>query len=79
MNNCLDAPRFAWLRGRDGGADVEQLRMKIFGTHDANLIPETDWNAIQETRYLLSVPGMCESVKAGMAEPPQDLAKSLDW
>ena len=42
------------------------------------LLSEEDWNAIQETLYLLAVPGMRESIKAGMAEP---LTKSeeLKW
>ena len=36
---------------------------------NAVLLSEEDWNAIQETLYLLAVPGMRESIKAGMAEP----------
>ncbi len=53
--------------------------MKIFDTRDANSTLVADLNPIQETAYLLSVPGMYESIKAGMAQPPEDLAKSLDW
>ena len=30
---------------------------------------EEDWSAIQETVYLLSIPGMRESLKDAMAEP----------
>ena len=30
---------------------------------------EEDWSAIQETVYLLSIPGMHESLKDAMAEP----------
>ncbi len=41
--------------------------------HSAVLVSADDWSAIQETLYLLAVPGMRESIKAGMAEP---LAKS---
>src|SRR3546814_3682956 len=37
--------------------------------HSAVLISAEDWAAIQETLFLLSVPGMRESIKAGMAEP----------
>jgi len=29
--------------------------------------------------HLLSVPGMRESIHAGMAEPLEDNAKELDW
>lgn len=35
--------------------------------------------AIQETLYLLSVPGMRESIKEGMAEPLADSAEEPGW
>ena len=38
-----------------------------------------DWSAIQETLYLLAVPGMRESIKAGMAEPLEKSSKALKW
>ncbi|MBU0782590.1 MAG: type II toxin-antitoxin system Phd/YefM family antitoxin [Gammaproteobacteria bacterium] len=47
--------------------------------HDAVLISAEDWQAIQETLHLLSVPGMRESIKEGMAEPPSSCSKELDW
>lgn len=47
--------------------------------HDAVLLAADDWQAIQETLYLLSVPGMRESIKEGMAEPADACAKELDW
>ena len=53
--------------------------MKIFEIRDANSTSDGDRSAIRETVYLLSVPGMRESVKAGMAQLPENLAKSLDW
>ena len=46
---------------------------------DAVLVAAEDWQAIQETLYLLSVPGMRESIKEGMAEPIEACAKELDW
>ncbi|MBW6493199.1 MAG: type II toxin-antitoxin system Phd/YefM family antitoxin [Burkholderiaceae bacterium] len=45
----------------------------------AVLVAEEDWHAIQETLYLLSVPGMRESIKEGMAEPLAESARELDW
>ncbi len=45
----------------------------------AVLVSENDWQAIQETLYLLSVPGMRESIKAGMAEPLSESARKLRW
>ena len=46
---------------------------------NAVLIAEQDWQAIQETLYLLSVPGMRESIKAGMSEPIDSCTKELSW
>lgn len=45
----------------------------------AVLISAEDWNAIQETSHLLAVPGMRESIKAGMAKPLAKSAKQLKW
>jgi prevent-host-death family protein len=46
---------------------------------DAVLLSAEDWAAIQETLHLLAVPGMRESIKAGMAEDLADSADELDW
>ena len=45
----------------------------------AVLLSANDWDAIQETLYLLSVPGMRESIKKGMAEPLDKSARELKW
>ena len=45
----------------------------------AVLVSADDWQAIQETLYLLAVPGMRESIKKGMAEPLDKNAKALKW
>ena len=45
----------------------------------AVLLSAEDWQAIQETLYLLAVPGMRESIKKGMAEPLARSAKALRW
>lgn len=47
--------------------------------HDAVLLAAEDWQAIQETLYLLSVPGMRESIKEGMSQAVDTCAKELDW
>ncbi len=46
---------------------------------NAVLLSTEDWSAIQETLYLLSVPDMRESIKAGMAEPLAKSSKTLKW
>ena len=45
----------------------------------AVLVSAEDWQAIQETPYLLSVPGMRESIKKGMAEPLGKSANLVAW
>lgn len=46
---------------------------------NAVLVSQEDWNAIQETLYLLSAPGMRESIHQGMNTPVEECAKELDW
>jgi len=41
------------------------------------LVSEEDWAAIQETLYLLSIPGMPQSIKKGMETPTGKLPGSL--
>ncbi len=47
--------------------------------NSAVLISAEDWSAIQETLYLLAVPGMRESIKAGMVEPLAKSSKVIKW
>lgn len=47
--------------------------------NSAVLLSAEDWSAIQETLHLLAVPGMRESIKAGMAEPLARSAKDIKW
>ena len=43
------------------------------------MISEEDWNAIQETLYLCSIPGMRESILEASKEPLEESVKELDW
>ena len=47
----------------------------------AVLVGEDDWAAIEETLYLMSVPGMADSLVAGKAEAIEDCASEddLEW
>ncbi len=45
----------------------------------AVLVGAEDWAAIQETLHLLSVPGMRDSIRKGMAEPLATSARELKW
>ena len=46
---------------------------------NAVLLSEEDWSSIQETLFLLSVPGMRESIVEGLQTPPDECSKELDW
>ena len=45
----------------------------------AVLVSEADWRAIQETLFLLSVPGMRESIREGMQATVEDCSGVPDW
>ncbi len=46
---------------------------------NAVLLSEADWAAVQETLYLLSVPGMRESIREGLATPVEECDRDLEW
>ncbi len=46
---------------------------------NAVLVSEADWRSIQETLYLLSIPGMRESIRKGLQEPLSKTSKKLSW
>ena len=47
--------------------------------NSAVLVSEEDWASVQETMYLLSVPGMRESIKEGMESPVEEFETELEW
>ena len=47
--------------------------------NNAVLVGEEDWRSIQETLYLLSIPGMRESIRKGLKEPLAKLSKNPGW
>ncbi len=46
---------------------------------NAVLISEDDWRSIQETIYLLNIPGMRESIREGLATPLEECTEEIDW
>lgn len=46
---------------------------------NAVLISEEDWRAINETLYLLSIPGMRESIRRGLKTPIKKCVTKLKW
>lgn len=46
---------------------------------NAVLVSEDDWRAIEETIYLLSIPGMRESIIEGLNTPLEDCDEEIEW
>jgi antitoxin YefM len=46
---------------------------------NAVLLSEADWRSIQETLYLLSIPGMRKSIVEGLKTPVSKCAKQISW
>jgi len=46
---------------------------------NAVLLSEEDWRAVQETLYLLSIPGMRKSIVRGLKTPVSKCAKKIAW
>ena len=70
-------------------AQLYRLLDKTAASHDpvqiagrrnnAVLISEDDWRAIQETLYLVSIPGMRESIRKGLKTPAAKCSKTPRW
>jgi antitoxin YefM len=46
---------------------------------NAVLVSEEDWQAIQETLFLLSIPGMRQSIRKGLKTPVAQCKTELKW
>ena len=46
---------------------------------NAVLLAEKDWNSVNETLFLLSIPGMRESIVDGMNTDLEKCDQELDW
>jgi antitoxin YefM len=71
--------RVALYRLIDEAADSHQPVQITGKRNNAVLLSEGDWRAIQETLHLLSVPGMRESIRNGLAEPVRNLSGKPGW
>lgn len=47
--------------------------------NNAVLVSQSDWDALQETLYLMAIPGMRESIKEGLNTPIEECKRELDW
>ena len=46
---------------------------------NAVLLSEEAWNSIQETLYLISIPGMRESIREGLGTPIEECDEDPLW
>ncbi len=46
---------------------------------NAVLLSESDWRAIQETMFLVNIPGMRDSIIEGFKTPREDCSEDIDW
>ena len=46
---------------------------------NAVLISEDDRRSIQETLYLLNIPGRRETIREGLSTPLEDCTEEIDW
>jgi antitoxin YefM len=80
----MDVIKLAEARARLGNLVVQTAASHqpiiIMGKQaKAVLISEEDWQSIQETLHLLSIPGMRESIREGLQTPIDKCARELDW
>lgn len=61
-------------------AAESHVPIRITGKRNsAVLVSEKDWASVQETMYLLSIPGMRESIREGMEASAEECTEDLDW
>lgn len=63
----------------DEAAESHQPVMIMGKRNTAYLVSEEDWSAIQETLFLLSVPGMRESIREGLDAPMDECDEDIEW
>jgi prevent-host-death family protein len=77
------------LTGSQARAQLYKLLDQAASSHEpilitgkranAVIVSEEDWRAVQETLYLLSIPGMRESIRKGLKEPVEKCGRELKW
>jgi prevent-host-death family protein len=77
------------LTATEARAKLYRLLEQVASTHEpvlitgrqtnAVLISEEDWRSIEETMYLLSIPGMRESIIGGLNTPIEESDDEVEW
>jgi len=47
--------------------------------HNAVMVSQEDWKAIEETLYLTAIPNMAQSITQAMNEPDSEFSESVEW
>ena len=63
----------------DDAADSHEPIQITGKRSNAVLVSEDDWRSIQESLYLLAIPGMRDSIREGLATSIEDCDKELSW
>jgi len=71
--------RMKFYRLIDEAASSHQPILITGKRNNAVLVSEDDWRSIQETLYLLSIPGMRESIVEGLNTPVAECAREIKW
>lgn len=59
---------------------VSHEHVRIAGKNNtAVVVSRDDWSAIQETMFLISIPGMRESIMKGIKTPIAKCLKRIKW
>jgi prevent-host-death family protein len=79
MTRTVSEARASLSRLLDEVADSHKPAIIIGKRSKGILISEEDWNSIQETLHLLSIPGMRESIGKEMETLFKNCSEELDW
>lgn len=71
--------RFKLYQLLDQAADSHEPIQITGKRSNAVLVPEDDWRSMQETLDLISIPGMRDSIRKGMAEPLDKASTKPGW
>ncbi len=63
----------------DETAQTHQPIMITGKRNNVVMLSEEDWNAIEETLYLNSIPGMASSIKEAMDAPNSEFSEDIEW
>jgi len=63
----------------DETAQTHQPIMITGKRNNVVMLSEEDWNAIEETLYLNSIPNMASSIKEAMDSPNSEFSEDIEW